>query len=182
MLGSHIDLFILDISMPQENGLSLASFIREQDPSTSIIMLSADAEEQHLNKNEPKAYDAYIVKPMSNQTLLLEVTQQLNLTWSYETKPDKMILDGKNVMSQVGDVVGSKQAVTKAPKELMPLLKELKAHLDIGHSKGVRNVLAMLQKNEWPGEETLFIWLELAKAYQYIELAEQINHRIGDEH
>jgi len=86
MLSPEIDLFLLDISMPNENGISLANHIRSQYSLIPIIMLSADAEEQHLTQSgEFKSYNAYIIKPMSNQTLLMEITQQLNLTWVYES-------------------------------------------------------------------------------------------------
>ena len=183
MLGSYIDLFILDISMPEENGLSLAVFIREQYPSTSIIMLSADAEEQHLKKqNEPKVYNGYVVKPMNNQTLLLEVTQQLSLIWSYESTSEERVFDDTLFVTGSNELRVEKPALSKAPSELIPLLKELKAHLDIGHSKGARNSLEAFKQHEWPSKEILSAWQALADAYQYTELAEQINNRISDEH
>lgn len=37
----HIDIALLDIEMPQTNGLALAKLIREKDPQTNIIFVTA---------------------------------------------------------------------------------------------------------------------------------------------
>ena len=188
MLSPEIDLFLLDISMPNENGISLANHIRSQYSLIPIIMLSADAEEQHLTQSgEFKSYNAYIIKPMSNQTLLMEITQQLNLTWVYESDTSIQQQKGLKTINNVDNQneIKDKTEITKfppPPPALLPLLRELKAHLKIGHSKGIRNALTKLSDSGWPDSETLSSWHSLATAYRYVELAQKINDRVSDEY
>jgi len=190
MLSSSIDLFLLDISMPGENGMSLAAYIRSEYPQVPIIMLSADAEEQHLKAiGEDKIYNAYIIKPMNNQTLLMEITQHLDLTWSYR---DENIHDSQLVTetTELADTEAvDEQNIDSSnvldldapPLTLIPVLRELEAHLKIGHSKGVRNVLPLLEQASWPGAEVVSNWQILANNYHFQEVLKQIEGFLDSE-
>ena len=184
MLSPDIDLFLLDISMPNENGISLAKHIRKEYPKAPIIMLSADAEEQHLQgSSESKSYNAYIIKPMNNKALLVEITQQLNLNWVSQpsTKPSSAPLITK-LETEVALEIATNKDTVAVPSELLPLLRELDAHLKIGHSKGIRNALDRLMESGWPSSDTLSTWHQLATTYRYTELAKKIKDRVGDEY
>jgi len=184
MLSPDIDLFLLDISMPNENGISLAKHIRKEYPKAPIIMLSADAEEQHLQgSSESKSYNAYIIKPMNNKALLVEITQQLNLNWVSQpsTEPSSAPLITKLETEVALETTTNKDTVA-VPSELLPLLRELDAHLKIGHSKGIRNALDRLMESGWPSSDTLSTWHQLATTYRYTELAKKIKDRVGDEY
>ncbi len=192
MLGTHIDLYILDNSMPGENGLSLAKHIRDSGFTAPILMLSADPEDQHMPLgNTQNIYDAYIVKPMQNQALLLHMTQLLDLKWNYEEAHQRVSTnnDGNLLNFDFKDLPKSNidtNAETAVPSSKIGLLRELQAHLEIGHVKGIKAAMLRLgQHNEeevqWPNPETLLEWQKLAQRFQYGALIDVIRGHLNDQ-
>jgi DNA-binding response OmpR family regulator len=73
MLSAYaIDLVLLDIMMPGEDGLSLAGFIRATT-STPIILLTAKAEEMDRVVGLEIGADDYVTKPFSPRELLARI-------------------------------------------------------------------------------------------------------------
>jgi DNA-binding response OmpR family regulator len=73
MLSAYaIDLVLLDIMMPGEDGLSLAGFIRATTP-IPIILLTAKAEEMDRVVGLEIGADDYVVKPFSPRELLARI-------------------------------------------------------------------------------------------------------------
>jgi len=172
MLDTQIDLFLLDISMPGEDGFSLAEHIRSLDIQSPIVMLSADAEEKHLKSNQPdKVYDAYIIKPMQNQALLSQITQLLDLTWENtpSQKPSKTIEIENSTQSTLQQPIQ-----TPAPAIITPLLLELEAHLNIGYAKGINKTMSELSNHQWPDQNTFNDWQSFVESYQYRQLIDSI--------
>lgn len=66
-------LVILDIMIPEINGLELAKIIRQEDKLTQILMLTARAAEQDIIKGLENGADDYMTKPFSFQELLLRI-------------------------------------------------------------------------------------------------------------
>lgn len=187
MLNTPIDLFLLDISMPGENGFSLAEHIRSVNLKTPIVMLSADAEEQHLTSDKPdKVYNAYIVKPMQNQTLLTQITQLLSLTWEHvptdnQTSNINLIDTGDVDTTSQPEISAEKNLSIDSPifKKQIPntiaaLLLELEAHLSIGYVKGIKSIMAELSIEQWPDQQTVNDWQALVANYQYSQLTNSI--------
>ncbi len=187
MLNSHVDLCILDISMPGEDGLSLARHIRQQALSMPIIMLSADPEEKHTKiSDSPPPYSAYIIKPMQNQTLLLQITQLLDITWNInDLTQSEAVISHSPILSMESPDQISIAAENKAPFSSHGLLRELIAHLEIGHVKGIRACMERLQKyslqDEWPSQSTLSDWNQLVTNYKYGELILLIKEVMNNE-
>ena len=67
-----IDLVLLDIMMPGEDGLSLAGFIRATS-SIPVILLTAKAEETDRIVGLELGADAYVTKPFSPRELLARI-------------------------------------------------------------------------------------------------------------
>lgn len=59
------DLVILDVLMPNLDGLSAARKILEQDPAARIIMLSAMGQSDFLDQAREMGVKNYIIKPFS---------------------------------------------------------------------------------------------------------------------
>jgi DNA-binding response OmpR family regulator len=73
MLSAYaIDLVLLDIMMPGEDGLSLAGFIRATTP-TPIILLTAKTEEMDRVVGLEIGADDYVTKPFSPRELLARI-------------------------------------------------------------------------------------------------------------
>ncbi len=71
-LSDEIDLFILDVNMPELSGFMLASQIRKK-METPIIFLTAYSAESDKVLGFSAGADDYIVKPFSNIELLMRV-------------------------------------------------------------------------------------------------------------
>ena len=79
------NLFLLDISMPEMDGIELATILREKyGKQVKIIMLSANSEDDidHSIKNKP--FDFYLMKPFLHSELLSIMQKLLNLSWRYQ--------------------------------------------------------------------------------------------------
>jgi two-component system OmpR family response regulator len=73
ILAAHaIDLVLLDIMMPGEDGLSLAGFVRATT-GTPVILLTAKAEETDRIVGLELGADDYVVKPFSPRELLARI-------------------------------------------------------------------------------------------------------------
>ncbi|RKZ46083.1 MAG: two-component system response regulator OmpR [Candidatus Parabeggiatoa sp. nov. 3] len=72
-----VDLIILDVMLPGENGLSLAQRLRATDYQQAIIMLSAATEEVDRIVGLEMGADNYLPKPVSLRELLAHVRASL---------------------------------------------------------------------------------------------------------
>jgi DNA-binding response OmpR family regulator len=80
MLSAHaIDLVLLDIMMPGEDGLALAGYIRATSP-IPVILLTARAEETDRIVGLELGADDYVTKPFSPRELLARIKAVLRRT------------------------------------------------------------------------------------------------------
>jgi Signal transduction histidine kinase len=152
------DLFLLDVTMPGMDGLTLAQELRELGYLVPIVMLSADAREQHRQLVKPP-YDDYLVKPLNNQQLLERIGQLLNLNWLYGDTPAPE-------QPQLSPLSGN---LAQVPDH--PLVRELLAHAQIGHPSGVNQSLGALEAQALVDTNTLAHFRELARRMEFEKLA-----------
>jgi two-component system response regulator HydG len=68
-----VDVVLLDIMMPRDNGLDLLSMLRREHPTLPVIMLTASPDAQSaIDALKAGAYD-YLLKPVRREPLLLAV-------------------------------------------------------------------------------------------------------------
>ena len=72
-LTAEIDLVLLDILMPEIDGLTILEEVRRTRPTLPIIMLTAKGEEQDRVRGLRLGADDYVVKPFSATELLARV-------------------------------------------------------------------------------------------------------------
>lgn len=133
------DLMILDVNMPGQDGLQLAKKIRDKGYRMPILMLSADATEQHSkDKDGYTAYNDYMTKPIRNRELLERVGELLQLEWQCSHKP-ALFAAPTNTSSYINDV--NLQMPDNA------LTEELLEFAKIGHKKGVVSVLDQMRNH-----------------------------------
>ena len=68
------DVVILDIGMPQLNGLEAARQITKRVPSARVLMLSMHADEVHITKAVEAGASGYLVKDSADSELVKAVT------------------------------------------------------------------------------------------------------------
>ena len=60
---------ILDISMPQLNGIDLLRLIKSRDPLAKVIMLSANSESEKVREAAQHGADEYVTKPYTKPAI-----------------------------------------------------------------------------------------------------------------
>jgi DNA-binding response OmpR family regulator len=72
-LATPPDLVVLDLMLPELDGLTVASRLREDAPAVAIIMVTARTTEQDRIQGLMTGADDYVVKPFSPAELVLRV-------------------------------------------------------------------------------------------------------------
>jgi two-component system alkaline phosphatase synthesis response regulator PhoP len=81
--GWHPDLIVLDIMIPQIDGLSVLRNIRLEDERVPILILSAKGDSEHRVKGFSYGVDDYLAKPFNLDEFLLRVKRLLTrVSWS----------------------------------------------------------------------------------------------------
>src|SRR6201998_2055406 len=69
------DLVLLDVSLPDRNGLDLLREIRRRDPNLSVVLMTAYGSIDRARAGFKSGAQDYITKPWSNDELLVQVAQ-----------------------------------------------------------------------------------------------------------
>jgi DNA-binding NtrC family response regulator len=72
------DLVLLDINLPDRNGLDLLQHIKRDNPEVGVIMITAYDSSQMAFQASKQGAESYITKPWDNDKLLLEVRNALD--------------------------------------------------------------------------------------------------------
>lgn len=165
--STPIDAFLLDVSMPEENGLSLAKRLRDHKITAPIIMISAEANENHDYNVANAPHDAYLVKPINTVALLEKLGELMNLTWCYEGEPKPVLAQQEPTKRTDSDTHASDQA----------LLRQLVSFAECGFAKGVNQSLDALDERETLPADFRKQLRASAEHYQFQAIITQIKKR-----
>jgi len=73
-----LDLVLLDIGLPDSNGLEVLKAIKSDSPDTSVVMITAYDSGQMAFQASKEGAESYITKPWDNDKLLLEIRNTLD--------------------------------------------------------------------------------------------------------
>jgi heavy metal response regulator len=76
-LGQNYDLIILDVMLPEKNGLDLTKTLRQQKKATPILMLTAKTTTEDKVAGLDSGADDYLTKPFAFAELLARVRSLL---------------------------------------------------------------------------------------------------------
>jgi DNA-binding NarL/FixJ family response regulator len=115
----NADVILLDINMPQMNGLEAARYIKQSHPAIKLVILSTYNEDHLIEKAKQLGVNGYLLKNSSKDELL----QTINLVMDNHTcfpyqQPKGIDAFGKedNFLKQFD--------LTKREREIIQLLKE----------------------------------------------------------
>lgn len=134
------DLIIVDIMLPDIDGYTIISNIRERDERVPIIVVSAKSDELSFVKGLNKGADDYIAKPFSIMELLARVKAGLRRSKLLVKHQGDFVIDKNNYL------------VTYKGKDLMLTPKEYKLFSYMLSSNGRTISREELFKEIW-GEE-----------------------------
>ena len=101
--GQLADIFILDLNLPDEDGISLARRIRKANPTVGIIMVTARNQLNDKVIGYQSGADIYLIKPVSPIELLATISSLSRRTQHINSNTNKLVLDFKNLSLQCCD-------------------------------------------------------------------------------
>ena len=127
--SEHFDLIVLDIMLPELNGLQVCEQIRLTNTKVPILMLTAKGEPQDRVEGLKKGADDYLAKPFVLEEFLLRVNNLIKRTsTSPENTPNVYEFGSNkvNFLTYEATGVNGKFTLTKREAMLIKLLIERK--------------------------------------------------------
>jgi DNA-binding response OmpR family regulator len=79
ILDKNYDLYLLDINLPKLNGHKLLKLIKHKNNNSIVVMITASAEIEDIEKAYNYGCNEYIKKPFHAKELLIRINNLLNL-------------------------------------------------------------------------------------------------------
>ena len=125
-VGAGYDLFIVDIDIPQVNGIAVLEHIRTLYPKVPVIMISATINMEMVTKAYTKGCNDYLKKPFDIKELELKIRA---FTRSADTK---IVLGEESVYEKEAQQLTYKgEKITLTPQEniILQLLLDNRGHV-----------------------------------------------------
>jgi len=121
--GETFDIALIDITMPEMDGMELLEIIKNTSPNTECIMITAMNEARVSVKCLKKgAYD-YLVKPVREE----ELSKTINRALERKRLLDILDMDKRETMPEVQNKSAFKAIITRSRK-MIRILKEAELH------------------------------------------------------
>lgn len=124
MRGLAFDLIVLDVMMPGESGVALATALRQTRQEMPILMLSALAETRDRIAGLAAGSDDYLSKPFEPRELLLRIQSLLKRARPQTEEPREVVFGGFVFNLQRGDLArdGVPVRLTTRERDMLRLL------------------------------------------------------------
>ena len=124
-----IDIVILDISLPDKNGLEVLQIVKEKWPSTNVLMLSMHPQEQYAIRALKLGAAGYLTKDTASDELLMAV-KKISAGGKYisQSLAESMALQFKHKAQQ-----HKHELLSQREFEIMIQLANGKSLLEIGN-------------------------------------------------
>lgn len=132
------DILVLDISMPDLNGVEAARRIRKETPSTEILVLSMHYSDQLIREIVDAGVRGYIVKSDSDRDLIIAVETLAKHKPFFTPHATEVILgnfNGSGPVKEVPELV--RERLTSREREIVQLLAEGKSSKEVAASLGI---------------------------------------------
>ncbi|UCF91469.1 MAG: sigma-54-dependent Fis family transcriptional regulator [Desulfobacterales bacterium] len=121
--GETFDIALIDITMPEMDGIELLEVVRSTSPTTECLMVTAlDEARVAMRCLRKGAYD-YLVKPISKEDLILSINRALER----KRLVDIVDLGKRKTLPKLVNVEAFRPIVTESDK-VMRILKEAELH------------------------------------------------------
>ena len=127
--SEHFDLIVLDIMLPELDGLQVCEQIRLTNTKVPILMLTAKGEAQDRIEGLKKGADDYLPKPFVLEEFLLRVNNLIKRTSSSPENAPELYKFGTNkinFLTYEAEGINGKFTLTKREAMLLKLLIDRK--------------------------------------------------------
>src|SRR6202046_997205 len=129
------DIVILDISMPDLNGVDAAKRIRKGSPDTEVLILSVHYSDQLIRDILEAGVRGYIVKSDSDRDLIIAIETLSNHKPFFTPRATEVILSNFNSRTPPGEIPESiRDRLTSREREIVQLLAEGKSSKEVAAS------------------------------------------------
>ncbi len=126
-IDGKFDLCILDIMLPKKDGFTLASDIKQINPQTPILFLTAKALREDVIKGYKLGAFDYITKPFDLEVLLYKIKAILNQNSKIQDSNYIFELNNYSLNTKLRRLTHNNEIIKLTPKETL-LLKLLIQH------------------------------------------------------
>ena len=132
------DIVIMDMTMPELNGLDAAVQIKRHEPRTEILMFTAHESDDLIRDAFEAGVKSYILKSEAHQ-LLVEAIESLALHKPFFTDKVSEILFSKMLERAEGhgDATASGERLTLREREIVQLIAEGKSNKQVAEALGI---------------------------------------------
>jgi DNA-binding NarL/FixJ family response regulator len=132
------DVVVMDISMPELNGLEAARQIRKQLPKTEIVILTLHFSDQLVHDIVEAGARAYIMKSDADRDLVAAVEALSHRRSFFTPKAAEMVLNGfRKKDSSPNAVREFRNRLTPREREIVQLLAEGKSSKEVAVALGI---------------------------------------------
>jgi DNA-binding NarL/FixJ family response regulator len=126
------DVAVLDLSMPELNGLEAARKIIAADPSARVLILTAHESEQVVREVLSAGAQGYVLKSDAGRILVTALQALLDGRFFFTSSVARMVLDGY-LRSESGDA-DTAQTLSAREREIVQLLAEGRSNKDVART------------------------------------------------
>ncbi|NOX33565.1 MAG: response regulator transcription factor [Deltaproteobacteria bacterium] len=136
-ISAHPDVVMMDISMPDLNGMEATATIRQKVPDTKVIALSMHSSKHIIDKMFTSGASGYILKESAFEELY-DAIKEVNKGNFYLTPSiARMYVDyDGNMVKALGDLPVSKE-ISKKEREVLQMVAEGEKTRDIAEKMSV---------------------------------------------
>jgi DNA-binding NarL/FixJ family response regulator len=132
------DMVLLDVSMPDLNGLEAARRIHKALPKTGILVLTMHFSDQLVREVVESGARGYILKSDADKELVSAVEAISNRRTFFTPRASEMLLDGFSRQSSVVEPrMPSRNRLTPREREIVQLLAEGKSSKEVAVALGI---------------------------------------------
>ncbi len=129
------DLIVLDLSMPELNGLAAARRILAAEPAARILILTAHESEQLVREVLAAGAQGYVLKSDAGRVLVTALQSLLDGIPFFTSKVARTVVDGY-LRSTASEPAGA-SVLSAREQEIVQLLAEGKSNKEVARALGI---------------------------------------------
>jgi len=124
------DVVVMDVAMPELNGIEAAGLIRDQCPDTKVVMLSMHSSTEHIHRAFAAGAAGYVLKASASREVI-DAVQAVNAGQRYLSPA---LREAMNAAPWGAARVGPLDSLSTRERQVLQLVVEGKSSADIGRT------------------------------------------------